>query len=46
MDWTGDDSLYAIFQTWKLKCENIFESELANMPKKENVRFFSDGHVT
>ena len=29
MDFTVDDSLYAKFQTWKLKCENIMEAELA-----------------
>ena len=26
------DSLYARFQTWKIKCENILETELASLP--------------
>ena len=43
MDWTVDNSLYARFQTWKLKCENILEAELANFP---GARFFLDGQVS
>ena len=32
MDWIVDDSLYAIFQTWKIKYKNILEAKLASLP--------------
>ena len=32
MDWTVNDSLYHRFLKWKLKCENIWDCELAMFP--------------
>ena len=29
MDWTVDDALNSRFIRWKIKCENIFQCELA-----------------
>ena len=31
-DWSAEDALYSHFKTWKLKCKNILEAELASMP--------------
>ena len=38
MDWTVHDSLYAKFKTWKLKCENILEAELASLPDSRKYK--------
>ena len=35
MDGAVDESLYARFQTWKPKCENILEAKLASLPERE-----------
>ena len=36
MDLILDDSIYARFQTWKLKCENSLDAELASFPDARN----------
>ena len=38
MDWTVNDSLYHHFLKWKLKCENIFECELAALPEPQQCK--------
>ena len=35
MDWTVNDGLYHRFLKWKLKCENILDSELAMLPESK-----------
>ena len=42
---TVDNSLYAIFQTWKLKCENTLEVLLASLQDAKNARLFLDRQV-
>ena len=43
MDWSVNESLYSRFMTWKLKCENILEVELASLPNEESAGQFLDG---
>ena len=38
MDWTVNDSLYLRFLKWKLKCENIFDCELAMLPDSKKCK--------
>ena len=40
MDWTVNDSLYDRFLTWKLKCENILDCELAMLPESKKCKKF------
>ena len=35
MNWTVDDGLYHRFLKWHLKCKNILDCELANLPAKQ-----------
>ena len=38
MDWMVNDGLYHLFRTWKLKCENILECELATLSKSRQCK--------
>ena len=38
IDWTVNDSLYHRFLKWKLKCENIFDYELAMLPEAKKCK--------
>ena len=38
MDWTVNDSLYLRFLKWKLKCEIIFDCELAILPESKKCK--------
>ena len=40
MDWTVNDGLYSRFQTWKLACGLILNSELSEMPEPRKVNTF------
>ena len=36
MDWTMDDGLYSCFQTWKISCNLILDSELFRSEKNKH----------
>ena len=38
MDWTMNDGLYNRILTWRLKCENILECELAMLPEARKCK--------
>ena len=38
MNWTVDDGLYHKFLKWHLKCETIWNCELANLPAKQKCQ--------
>ena len=38
MDYTVDDSLYARFKTWKLRCKNTLETELVSLPDTKECK--------
>ena len=38
MNWTVGDGLYHRFLKWRLKCETILDSELANLPAKQKCQ--------
>ena len=38
MDWTLNVTLYHRFLQWKMKCENIFDCELAMLPEAKNCK--------
>ena len=38
MDWTVHDGLFNRFLKWHLKCENIFECELAMLPEARKCK--------
>ena len=38
MNWTVDDGLYHRFLKWRLKCETIFDCELADLPAKQKCQ--------
>ena len=33
MDWSMNDDLYSCFQTWKIACNLILDSELCDLPE-------------
>ena len=37
MDWTMDDGLYSCFQTWKISCNLILDSELCELSEVRKV---------
>ena len=37
MDWSMDNGLYSRFQDWKLECELILDSELAEIAEPQKV---------
>ena len=37
MDWTMDDGLYSHFQTWKISCNLILDSELCELSEVRKV---------
>ena len=38
MDWMVNNALYDRFLKWKLKCENILESELTALPECQKCK--------
>ena len=38
MDWTMDDGLYSCFQTWKISCNLILDSELCELSEVRKVK--------
>ena len=37
MDWTMDDGLYSCFQTWKISCNLILDSELCELSEVRKI---------
>ena len=37
MDWTMDDGLYSRFQTWKISCNLIMDSELCELSEVRKI---------